>query len=139
MAKTAKQILEGMLNLFQDADKWTQGEFAKHREKAADGTVKNVYSVSPLSKKADCFCLLGGLDYVSGTKYSVRNQRYSCGSAGPMHLAAYEAESILKKTIMDEGSDSVALFNDNVASSVEDIRDVLRQAIASIDNKEAVA
>jgi hypothetical protein len=67
-SKVARKVARAILKLYQgDKTRWTQGLYAKDKEG---------HDVSPLSRKAVCWCLLGALEKVSSdtdTMYDLQN------------------------------------------------------------------
>lgn len=115
--KKPLEILQGLRELYTDETKWTKNTFARDRLGC---------DIPPNREGAECFCMLGGVDYIAGSPYS-------SDPCADRNNGQVETITFLEHAIVDQiryvEDDCIDVFNDDPKTTIVEVRKVIDRAI----------
>lgn len=131
MTKTPVEIVKGVIDLFSDESKWTQGDFAHGPEYDGEFEV-----VSAHEESAVCFCIMGAVDRIAGGSLfqNACNMRHR-----------YPEEAVVADALIAEIGDEfpvndvsapyepIAQWNDMDDRTIGDVRDLMQRTLARLE------
>ncbi|RWI35480.1 hypothetical protein [Mesorhizobium sp.] len=118
--KTALEIVEGMIELFDSSEKWVRDDFACN----AKGQ-----TVTPTSPTAICWCLQGAADKVAGeTLFSDVTEEWDLRA---------EIKDAFEEALKPQGYVGMVHFNDDENIRFEDIVRLCERVVERLREKAA--
>lgn len=131
MAKTPIDIAKGVIDLFADGTKWSQGAYAL----TAPDAEGEPYQCSSHDDDAVCFCIMGAVDKVAGGSFFQADEREK-----------YPTEKIVADALMAElGSavvcddpqyapyEPIAAWNDRNGRTIDEVRDLMQRTLRRLE------